>query len=128
MVPNQQVAGAGRGSFALDDCVAEGISAGAAAAGAAGFDPENSGAAVDPLVFSEPKASAPTRQLWLVPGQEGGPDDWHHHFVDFQRDQSVADVLRSTGAGMRSVEHVKRYTSISTANTRARPPGLTRSA
>ena len=124
VVPNQQVAGAGRGSFALDDCVAEGISAGAAAVGAAGFDTENSGAATDPLVFSEPKASAPTRQLWLVPGQEGGPDDWHHHFVDFQRDQSVADVLRSTGAGMRSVEHVKRYTSISTANDQGKTSGV----
>ena len=33
-----------------------------------------------------------------------------------QRDQTVADVLRATGAGMRSVEHIKRYTSISTAN------------
>ena len=124
VVPNQQVAGAGRGSFALADCVAEGISAGAAAAGAAGFDPENSGAAADPPVFSEPKASAPTRQLWLVPGQEGGPADWHHHFVDFQRDQSVADVLRSTGAGMRSVEHVKRYTSISTANDQGKTSGV----
>lgn len=36
--------------------------------------------------------------------------------MDLQRDQTVADVLRSVGAGMRSVEHVKRYTSISTAN------------
>ena len=84
----------------------------------------DSGAAVDPLVFSEPKASGPTRQLWLVPGQDGGPDDWHHHFVDFQRDQSVADVLRSTGAGMRSVEHVKRYTSISTANDQGKTSGV----
>ena len=42
--------------------------------------------------------------------------DSTHHFVDLQRDQTVADVLRATGAGMRSVEHIKRYTSISTAN------------
>ena len=67
---------------------------------------------------------APTRQLWLVPGQAGTPDDWHHHFVDFQRDQSVADVLRSTGAGMRSVEHIKRYTSISTANDQGKTSGV----
>ena len=53
--------------------LAEGISAGAPAAIAAGFDPKIR-AAADPLVLSEPKASAPTRQLWLVPGQEGGPD------------------------------------------------------
>jgi sarcosine oxidase subunit alpha len=124
VVPNQQSIGSGRGSFELADCLAEGISAGAAAAIAAGFEPENSGAGVAPLVFSEPKASAPTRQLWLVPGQTGTPDDWHHHFVDFQRDQSVADVLRSTGAGMRSVEHIKRYTSISTANDQGKTSGV----
>ncbi|MDQ0755078.1 sarcosine oxidase subunit alpha [Arthrobacter sp. B3I4] len=123
VVPDQQVAGAGRGSYALADCVAEGIAAGVAAVGAAGFGATDSTAsAAEPL--AAPRASAPTRQLWLVPGQEGGPEDWHHHFVDFQRDQSVADVLRSTGAGMRSVEHVKRYTSISTANDQGKTSGV----
>ncbi|MDI3213253.1 2Fe-2S iron-sulfur cluster-binding protein [Arthrobacter sp. AL12] len=124
VVPNQQTIGSGRGSFELADCLAEGISAGASAAAAAGFSPENAGAVVGPLVFPEPKASAPTRQLWLVPGQSGTPEDWHHHFVDFQRDQSVSDVLRSTGAGLRSVEHIKRYTSISTANDQGKTSGV----
>ncbi|HAP90296.1 MAG TPA: ferredoxin [Arthrobacter bacterium] len=124
VVPNQQSIGSGRGSFELQDCLAEGISAGAAAAIAAGFTPENSDGVVVPLVLDEPTASGPTRQLWLVPGQSGTPDDWHHHFVDFQRDQSVADVLRSTGAGMRSVEHIKRYTSISTANDQGKTSGV----
>lgn len=119
VVPNQQVAGSGRGSFALGDCVAEGISAGASAVIAAGFDSD-----VAPSAPTPPRASSPTRQLWLVPGEQGGPEDWHHHFVDFQRDQSVADVLRSTGAGMRSVEHVKRYTSISTANDQGKTSGV----
>ncbi|MGP4030741.1 sarcosine oxidase subunit alpha family protein [Pseudarthrobacter sp. 1C304] len=119
VVPNQQTIGSGRGSFELEDVLAEGISAGAAAAIAAGFASETK-----PSPLGEPKASAPTRQLWLVPGQEGTPDDWHHHFVDFQRDQSVADVLRSTGAGMRSVEHIKRYTSISTANDQGKTSGV----
>ena len=119
VVPNQQVAGSGRGSFDLEDCIAEGISAGAAAVIAAGFS-----STTGPATPTPPRASAPTRQLWLVPGQKGGPEDWHHHFVDFQRDQSVADVLRSTGAGMRSVEHVKRYTSISTANDQGKTSGV----
>lgn len=119
VVPNQQTIGSGRGSFELADCLAEGISAGATAAIAAGFASDTT-----PAPLGEPKASAPTRQLWLVPGQEGTPDDWHHHFVDFQRDQSVADVLRSTGAGMRSVEHIKRYTSISTANDQGKTSGV----
>ncbi|MDP9997526.1 sarcosine oxidase subunit alpha family protein [Pseudarthrobacter sulfonivorans] len=119
VVPNQQTIGSGRGSYELADVLAEGISAGATAAIAAGFASETK-----PSVIVEPKASAPTRQLWLVPGQAGTPDDWHHHFVDFQRDQSVADVLRSTGAGMRSVEHIKRYTSISTANDQGKTSGV----
>ncbi|GAA1770236.1 sarcosine oxidase subunit alpha family protein [Pseudarthrobacter sulfonivorans] len=119
VVPNQQTIGSGRGSFELADVLAEGISAGASAATAAGFQPTT-----QPSPLGEPKASAPTRQLWLVPGQAGTPDDWHHHFVDFQRDQSVADVLRSTGAGMRSVEHIKRYTSISTANDQGKTSGV----
>lgn len=119
VVPNQQTIGSGRGSYELADVLAEGISAGAAAAIGAGFE-----SATQPSPLGEPKASAPTRQLWLVPGQAGTPDDWHHHFVDFQRDQSVADVLRSTGAGMRSVEHIKRYTSISTANDQGKTSGV----
>ncbi|MFI2566748.1 2Fe-2S iron-sulfur cluster-binding protein [Paenarthrobacter sp. NPDC018779] len=119
VVRNQQVVGAGRGSYELQDCLAEGISAGAAASIAAGFE-----SAVTPSELQAPVASAPTRQLWLVPAQEGEPGEWHNHFVDFQRDQSVADVLRSTGAGMRSVEHVKRYTSISTANDQGKTSGV----
>ncbi|UVJ40473.1 2Fe-2S iron-sulfur cluster-binding protein [Arthrobacter sp. CJ23] len=119
VVKDQQVVGAGRGSYELRDCLAEGISAGAAASIAAGFS-----SAVVPAEPKAPVASAPSRQLWLVPGQEGQPGEWHHHFVDFQRDQSVADVLRSTGAGMRSVEHVKRYTSISTANDQGKTSGV----
>lgn len=118
-VRDQQVVGAGRGSYELQDCLAEGISAGAAASIAAGFE-----SATTPVELQDPVAGAPSRQLWLVPGQSGEPGEWHHHFVDFQRDQSVADVLRSTGAGMRSVEHVKRYTSISTANDQGKTSGV----
>ncbi|MGY4858625.1 2Fe-2S iron-sulfur cluster-binding protein [Cryobacterium sp. AP23] len=124
VVPAQQVAGSGRGSFVLADCVAEGLTAGAAAAARAGSSAGGSGPDDVVAAHGAPRAAAPTRQLWLVPGQTGGPADWHHHFVDFQRDQSVADVLRSTTAGMRSVEHVKRYTSISTANDQGKTSGV----
>src|SRR5699024_10673701 len=57
----------------------------------------------------------PVAPLWLVPSPDGeDTKNYHNHYVDLQRDQSVADILRSTGAGMSSVEHIKRYTSIST--------------
>jgi sarcosine oxidase subunit alpha len=127
VVPNQQVVGAARGSYALEDCVAEGASAGSVAAVNSGFATGN---AVDAAIaaLARParpaQPTAPTRALWLVGGAEGTASDWHHHFVDFQRDQSVADVWRSTGAGLRSVEHIKRYTSISTANDQGKTSGV----
>ncbi|MFF5794495.1 sarcosine oxidase subunit alpha family protein [Paeniglutamicibacter sp. NPDC012692] len=117
-VPNQQTAGAMNGRLELASALAEGATAGAAAATAAGF----------PATASVPSAAVEqpgkTRALWLVPSLDGETADYKHHFVDFQRDQTVADVLRSTGAGMRSVEHVKRYTSISTANDQGKTSGV----
>lgn len=127
VVKNQQVVGAARGSYTLSGCVAEGASAGAVAAVSAGFATADAvaaatAAAARPARPAQP--TAPTRALWLVGGTEGTASDWHHHFVDFQRDQSVADVWRSTGAGLRSVEHIKRYTSISTANDQGKTSGV----
>jgi sarcosine oxidase subunit alpha len=37
-------------------------------------------------------------------------------FVDLERDATVADIRRAVGAGLRSVEHVKRYTTIGTGS------------
>jgi sarcosine oxidase subunit alpha len=37
-------------------------------------------------------------------------------FVDLERDATVADIRRALGAGLRSVEHVKRYTSVGTGS------------
>src|SRR5262249_55344625 len=37
-------------------------------------------------------------------------------FVDLERDATVADVRRAVKAGLRSVEHLKRYTSIGTGS------------
>jgi sarcosine oxidase subunit alpha len=42
-------------------------------------------------------------------------EDLSRHYVDLQRDQTVADVLASVETGLRSVEHVKRRTYIGTA-------------
>ncbi|WP_187347292.1 MULTISPECIES: sarcosine oxidase subunit alpha family protein [unclassified Kocuria] len=117
-VPGQQTAGALNGTTDLAWCLTEGAAAGAEAARRAGFE----GSPETPR--AESVESAPVRPLWLVPGRTGEPAEWRHHFVDLQRDQTVADVLRSVGAGMRSVEHVKRYTSISTANDQGKTSGV----
>jgi sarcosine oxidase subunit alpha len=107
-VRNQFVVGAAAGAFVLDIALGAGANAGAIAATRAGF----------PSEASVPRGTGgwqgPVRPVWLVPGATGQPGEWTEHFVDLQRDQSVADVWRATGAGMRNVEHVKRYTSIGT--------------
>ncbi|HVK29163.1 MAG TPA: 2Fe-2S iron-sulfur cluster-binding protein [Nocardioides sp.] len=120
VVDGQQVVGSAAGTVALEAVLREGAAAGAAAA-------VRTGHPVEPV---ELPASAPltgegeVRALWLVPGRDGEPGEWDEHFVDLQRDQTVADVWRATGAGMRSVEHVKRYTSIGTANDQGKTSGV----
>ncbi|MBO8195380.1 sarcosine oxidase subunit alpha family protein [Streptomyces oryzae] len=123
-VRDQHIVGAAGGTYGLDGCLAEGAWAGARAATDAGF----------PLPVPAPPSGAardagPVRALWLVPapGDDGSgsePDSWRTHFVDLQRDVTVADVWRSTGAGMRGVEHVKRYTSLGTANDQGKTSGV----
>ena len=44
-------------------------------------------------------------------------------FIDFQRDATVRDIRRAIGAGMRSIEHVKRYTAIGTAHDQGKTSG-----
>jgi sarcosine oxidase subunit alpha len=120
VVKGQQVVGSAAGTVTLDQGLREGALAGAEAASRAGF-------AVTPLsVGGSAPLSAPgeVRQLWLVPGVDGDAGTWDEHFVDLQRDQTVADVWRATGAGMRSVEHVKRYTSIGTGQDQGKTSGV----
>ncbi|MGF0173830.1 sarcosine oxidase subunit alpha family protein [Streptomyces sp. Marseille-Q5077] len=117
-VRDQQVVGAARGTYDLDGCLAEGARAGARAATDAGFP------VVVPSLGDARSAPGPVRALWLVPAPDGEPATWDTHFVDLQRDVTVADVWRSTGAGMRGVEHVKRYTSLGTANDQGKTSGV----
>lgn len=62
--------------------------------------------------------------MWVVPGEDGDPSEWSDHFVDLQRDATVADVQRAIRAGMRSVEHIKRYTTIGTAHDQGKASGV----
>ncbi|MFE5009292.1 sarcosine oxidase subunit alpha family protein [Streptomyces sp. NPDC056696] len=116
-VRDQQIVGAARGTYGLDGALAEGARAGALAATEAGFP------VPVPAAPSE-DARPDVRALWLVPSPAGEPGTWDTHFVDLQRDVTVADVWRSTGAGMRGVEHVKRYTSLGTANDQGKTSGV----
>jgi sarcosine oxidase subunit alpha len=57
--------------------------------------------------------------FWVVPS-----DDYAGHFVDLQRDQTVADVAGALDAGLTSIEHVKRATYIGTAVDQGRTSGV----
>ena len=62
---------------------------------------------------------------WVIPGDG---QYWSTHFVDLERDVTVADVRRALGAGMRSVEHVKRFTTIGTGSDQGKTAGINETA
>ncbi|GAA4734633.1 FAD-dependent oxidoreductase [Actinomycetospora chibensis] len=100
--PGVEVIGAADGTFGLADILRR-------AGGAGGADDA-------PHADDEPRD--PTAVLWRT---EGDPA---RQFVDIQRDATVADIARAVGAGMTSVEHVKRYTTIGTAHDQGKTSGV----
>ncbi|MFR9732254.1 2Fe-2S iron-sulfur cluster-binding protein [Saccharopolyspora sp. MS10] len=110
-------AGAAAGLFGTAECLRSGADAGAEAARAAGFEAEPGvlPAATSPSVL-------PGRTTWLLPSPADSAGE--HQFVDLARDATVADVRRAVGAGLDSVEHVKRYTTIGTAHDQGKTSGV----
>jgi sarcosine oxidase subunit alpha len=96
-------AGAGNGSFGLAAALAEGASAGAAAATDAGFATQAAGYRVDGEVLL---AGVSNREL---------PTDRNASkakaFVDFQNDVTAKDIRLAVREGFKSIEHIKRYTT-----------------
>ncbi|WP_030437617.1 2Fe-2S iron-sulfur cluster-binding protein [Actinoplanes subtropicus] len=114
-VEGVRVAGSAAGVFELAACRAEGAARAAEALSELGVP-----AALPELPAVPPApAGQPARVLWRVPG-----DEPERQFVDLQRDATAADVLQAVGAGLRSVEHVKRYTTISTAHDQGKTSGV----
>jgi sarcosine oxidase, subunit alpha len=103
------VAGAANGTYDHEACVAEGAAAGGGA--------ERNGAA--PLRRAP---AEPATVVWAVEPPAGR--GWDECFVDQQRDATVADLRRAAGAGLRSPEHVKRFTTIGTANDQGKTSGV----
>ena len=105
-VQRERSAGAARGHLHLSECLADGVTAGADAVRAAGFEagPKPSCPAVQ-----EWSDQVPLRPLWAVP-----LPSWRHgkRFVDFQNDVTVADIELAVREGYTSVEHLKRYTTL----------------
>jgi sarcosine oxidase subunit alpha len=114
-----EVGGAARGFAGLGACLVDGAQAGVRAARPAGFHAQPP---VLPAVEDLPQG-APPRALWVVP-DAGSDEPWSANFVDLARDATVADVRRATGTGMRSVEHIKRYTTIGTGHDQGKTSGV----
>ncbi|MER5517379.1 sarcosine oxidase subunit delta family protein [Streptomyces sp. NPDC002763] len=108
------VAGAANGAFDLATALAQGAAAGARAVEAEGYTAELPAL---PAVAAQPYT--PPMQVFTIPTATGAP-----RFVDLQRDVTVADLTRATGAGLRSVEHTKRYTTAGTANDQGKTGGV----
>ncbi|WP_433795251.1 2Fe-2S iron-sulfur cluster-binding protein [Actinoplanes sp. CA-252034] len=110
---NLFVAGAAGGSYDMGVCLAEGAAMGERAADAAGFAARGIA-----LPEASSPAGTPPVAVWTLPG--GDPAT---QLVDLQRDVTVADLARATGTGMRSAEHVKRYTTAGTAHDQGKTGG-----
>ncbi|MFD9722200.1 sarcosine oxidase subunit delta family protein [Streptomyces sp. NPDC059072] len=109
-----EAAGSANGAFDLATALAQGAAAGARAVEAEGY---TAGAPALPGVAPPPHT--PPMQVFTVPAPTGTP-----RFVDLQRDVTVDDLARATGAGLRSVEHTKRYTTAGTANDQGKTAGV----
>ena len=97
------VAGAANGTLTLAACISEGLRVGAEAAQAAGFTTKP----IDvPKIEDEASGTAP---LWYVAQSKGKA------FVDLQNDVTADDVTFAEREGFRSVEHLKRYTTLGMA-------------
>ncbi|WP_307840066.1 glycine cleavage T C-terminal barrel domain-containing protein [Streptomyces sp. G44] len=114
-----RTAGSADGTPTLAGCLADGTEAARQALAALG---RTARTIALPSTGPLPEGT-PCRVLWRVPSPRDGPDG-AHQFVDMQRDALVSDVLRAVRAGLRSVEHVKRYTTIGTAHDQGRTSGV----
>ena len=63
----------------------------------------------DPLLFFGPELDA---------------EQARYAYIDLQRDTTLHDLRRAVGAGLQSIEHIKRYTTIGTAHDQGKISGM----
>ncbi|CAL79544.1 sarcosine oxidase, alpha subunit [Bradyrhizobium sp. ORS 278] len=109
--PGLTVAGAASGAFSLAEALQQGTARGAAAAAAAGF---GTTAAASPRADDEEIALAP---FWQAATSSKA-------FIDFQHDVTSADVALAAREGFRSVELLKRYTTLGMATDQGKTSNI----
>ncbi|MBV9735874.1 MAG: sarcosine oxidase subunit alpha family protein [Acidisphaera sp.] len=110
--PGMTVIGAAAGDLALADGLAAGARAGAQAARDCGFSVAD---APVPFADAESTVIAP---LWRVRNATGKA------FVDFQNDVTATDIRIAEQEGFRSVEHLKRYTTLGMATDQGKTANI----
>ncbi len=98
MVPGMEVAGAAGGTFSTHGCLKSGIFRAKEVLKAQGIT------ARAPRMPQAEDAPYLIKPLWAVPGKGRA-------WLDFQNDVTVKDVKLAAQENMRSVEHMKRYTT-----------------
>ncbi|HZF75080.1 MAG TPA: glycine cleavage T C-terminal barrel domain-containing protein, partial [Acetobacteraceae bacterium] len=111
--PGMAVAGAAAGRFTTAAALADGAREGAAAARDCGF------AASEPPLPRAQDAEDARVPLFHVPLSRGKA------FVDFQHDVTTKDVALAHREGFRSVEHLKRYTTLGMATDQGKTANVT---
>ncbi len=111
--PGMGVAGAASGHFSTHAALSGGAREGVAAARDCGF--ASNGPDI-PRAEDAPRELAP---LFHVPGRRGKA------FVDFQHDVTDKDVALAHREGFRSVEHLKRYTTLGMATDQGKTANVT---
>ncbi len=116
------VVGAANGTFGLEEIVHEADQAGdVVARRALGKRPIRRPASKIP--FAKGVAEDDWESIWLVPAP-GAKKRPNKHFVDFQNDVTAADLQLAVQEGYRSVEHVKRYTTLGMATDQGKTSNI----
>ena len=110
--PDMTVAGSANGDLALGATLRAGVEAGRRAALDCGFEAP---VAASPRAGDEPAALRP---LWHV------AESRTKAFVDLQNDVTAKDIEIAHREGFRSVEHLKRYTTLGMATDQGKTSGL----
>ena len=104
--------GAATGRWTLAEALQDGHRAGSDAALRAGSRPETA------TQYHTSDESFEVEPLWHVAGGRGKA------FVDFQNDVTVSDIAIAEREGFRSVEHLKRYTTLGMATDQGRTSNI----